>query len=943
MLMTIAQFPEVRNRDAQACNKLFQNILKQDQLLSDLLATNPEGLAFAAGVPFLPTNLADRKHFQEVLKTRDFAVGEYIISRFMGAAVLPFAYPVIDSHDQLKAVVLTGFKLDQYQRFFNQINLPEGTVGGIEDYRGIRLFRFPQFNQGKETLRGKPLPDNIWRQISGPITKGTYFESGTDGIPRIYGFTQIRLSENDPPYLYIRVGIPEAQALFKARNKLKRNLLLLTLASILAAAAAWFLGNLIIGKRLQRLVIVSQEVAAGNYETRSGLSPSKGGELGLLAQSFDTMAAALEKRETESRQSQAAIQKLNDQNRLILQAAGEGIIGLNREGKVTFINPAAAAMTRYVPKELIGRDLHAIIHHTKPDGSAYPPDECPMYQSLSQGSSQRIRDEVLWRKDGTSFPSAYSSTPIMEHGEIIGAVVTFRDITERHQTEVALRESDKRYRLLFDNAADAIGVHDLSGKFFDVNQALCERLGYSRAELLQMTPMDIDSPADAALVPERIQEVVGNGRAIFETKHRRRDGTLIPVEVNCRLIEFRGQQAVFSIARDITERKQAEKEKAKLEAQLYQSQKMEALGTLAGGIAHDFNNILTAVLGFADMGLLNSGNPDAVRQNLQKIYQAGLRAAQLVKQILAFTRQAEQERQPVQVGMLIKETLHMLRASLPSNIEIRPNVQSTKVIQANSGQIHQVLMNLCTNAAHAMRKKGGTLEISLIDVRLEPPLPHTELSPGDYLKLSVSDSGHGIPPEISGKIFDPFFTTKESGEGTGLGLAVVHGIITNHRGAITVYSEPGEGTTFNIYLPCIDAAVTLESQSQTALPLGKERILWVDDEQMILELGHQMLERLGYEVVSSNSSLEALRFFQGQPDRFDLVITDQTMPQLAGLELSQKLLEIRPDLPIILCTGFSENLTADKAQRLGIKKFIMKPLVINEVARAVRKTLDNQS
>jgi two-component system, cell cycle sensor histidine kinase and response regulator CckA len=249
-------------------------------------------------------------------------------------------------------------------------------------------------------------------------------------------------------------------------------------------------------------------------------------------------------------------------------------------------------------------------------------------------------------------------------------------------------------------------------------------------------------------------------------------------------------------------------------------------------------------------------------------------------------------------------------------------------------------MNLCTNAAHAMRPKGGILEITIVNTNLTQPLPHPDLSPGEHIKLSVIDTGHGIPPEIQKRIFDPFFTTKVAGEGTGLGLSVVHGIVKSHQGAMTVYSEPGQGTTFNVYLPCVNEKAVLETEADLLLSFGKERILFIDDEKVIIDLGKQMLEHLGYAVEVFNSSLEALQAFQAHPDKFDLVITDQTMPEMTGGQLAREILSIRPDLPIILCTGFSESITAEKAKDIGVKEFVIKPLVIHELAKTIRRVLN---
>ncbi len=375
---------------------------------------------------------------------------------------------------------------------------------------------------------------------------------------------------------------------------------------------------------------------------------------------------------------------------------------------------------------------------------------------------------------------------------------------------------------------------------------------------------------------------------------------------------------------------------------------MEAIGTLAGGIAHDFNNILAAIIGYTEMSLCNNVTKKQILGNLEHVLNAGLRAKDLIKQILTFSRQSDQELKPIQIQFLLKEAVKMLRASLPATIRIRQNIRAgAATILADPTQIHQVVMNLATNAAHAMHEKGGTLGIDLeeftFDVRNAAAI-HSDLQAGRYLKLTVGDTGHGIEPAVLHRIFDPFFTTKEPGEGTGMGLAVVHGIVKSHGGVITVESEPREGTTFEIYFPVLEsgAARTVSDATMRDVGKGKGRVLFVDDEEALVLLSGQLLSRLGYDVVTRTSSLEALEAFRANPERFDLVITDQTMPQMTGIELAQEMLQIRPDIPIILCTGFSEAVTPEKAKSIGIREYLMKPLVMRQMADAIASVIAKQ-
>jgi PAS domain S-box-containing protein len=400
---------------------------------------------------------------------------------------------------------------------------------------------------------------------------------------------------------------------------------------------------------------------------------------------------------------------------------------------------------------------------------------------------------------------------------------------------------------------------------------------------------------------------------------------------------------IIGVMEDITERNQAEEERVHVEAQLRQAQKMEALGTLAGGIAHDFNNILGIIIGYTEMTIMNEGEESRYQKNLQEVLKASNRAKDLVQQILAFSRRTEQERKPVQVGLIVKEALKMLRASLPSTIEIKMEVSSPAVVLADPTQIHQVLMNLCTNAAHAMREGGGVLQVSLTDVHLEAEsiLPHSGLQPGPHVKLTVKDTGHGISPAILDRIFDPFFTTKEPGVGTGLGLSVVHGIVKSHGGAIEVESQPDKGTTFQVVLPTLESSPGLEPVETSPLPRGQERVLLVDDEPLLASVAKEMLEHLGYKVDYRTNGIEALEAFRFQLAKkpYELVITDMTMPHLTGAELAGELLKLQPDLPIILCTGFSERISEEKAYSLGIQGFLVKPVLFKQLAEMTWKLL----
>ncbi|MFH1982043.1 MAG: ATP-binding protein [Pseudomonadota bacterium] len=397
-------------------------------------------------------------------------------------------------------------------------------------------------------------------------------------------------------------------------------------------------------------------------------------------------------------------------------------------------------------------------------------------------------------------------------------------------------------------------------------------------------------------------------------------------------------------AMDITREIHAEEERKKFEAQLMLSQKLEAVGTLAGGIAHDFNNILWIISGNAELAKSDIPDGNPIRKHLEKIEGACLRAKDLVMQILNYSRQTTQEKRPLIINSLIKESLKLLRASLPTTIDIQQHITTEPLtIMADISLITQVLMNLCTNAAHAMRKDGGVLDIGLTDLTLdeEEAAMHGNLKPGRYAMLTVMDTGKGIAPEVMDRIFDPFFTTKGVNEGTGMGLSVVHGIVSHHAGAVTVYSKPDKGATFHVLLPLVTPKKTRTGNDDTAesIPKGSGSILIVDDDASLLEMEAEMLQRLGYRVTAFAAPLEALEYYREHLKDVDLVITDQTMPKMTGARLAKELMQIASDVRIILCTGYSEVLSEKEARAIGIGAFLMKPVNMGKLAKTVRRML----
>lgn len=528
-----------------------------------------------------------------------------------------------------------------------------------------------------------------------------------------------------------------------------------------------------------------------------------------------------------------------------------------------------------------------------------------------------------------------------------------RDIVQsivRIQAEETLREKEQKYRELVEDSNSLILRIEKGGIIIFCNRYAMQFFGYSEEEIVGKSVMGTIVPETESSgrdLKALIQDIFEHPEKYYnhENENIKSNGERVWIAwTNRPIYDEKGDVCEFlCIGNDITGLKQAEQEKKVLGDQLRQAQKMEAIGTMAGGIAHDFNNILASIMGYTELAV-KASNDDKQRMFLDQVTKASERAKNLVAQILAFSRQSEQTRQTLDIASIAKESLKLLRATIPSTIQIRQAITSDNtVILADPTQIHQIIINLCNNATHAMREQGGILEIGLSNIHImrEMLIIHPDLKEGGYALLTIRDTGHGIDPAIKDKIFDPFFTTKKSKEGTGLGLSVVYGIVKSHGGAISVQSDVNVGTTFSIYLPTVETRKPKQRQPKS-VPLtgGKERILFVDDEQALVNMVPIFLRNLGYEVISTTNSVEALGMFVQDPKRFDLLITDMTMPNMTGLELSERMFALRKAFPVILCTGYHESITWSEVEKRGIKELVMKPISLSDLGLLIRKTLD---
>ncbi|MGQ9663429.1 MAG: PAS domain S-box protein [Kiritimatiellia bacterium] len=641
---------------------------------------------------------------------------------------------------------------------------------------------------------------------------------------------------------------------------------------------------------------------------------------------------------TDRKRAEDALRNSENRLRTVLETMTEGVMQIDRDERIIFVNATAERILGLSRVEIESRSCSdPFWHFCLADGTWLPTEQWPACLALREG--RLVQNAVLGvkRPDGRLVWLKVSAIPIrVTTGAVEGAVVTFTDITETKQVEEMLHF----IQFAVDHALENMFLVKRDGQIIYGNESACRTLGYTPEQLTALRVFEIDAEKNPTTWAANWERASRGENVMFRSFHVSREGRKIPVAVSASHIAFNGTEYLFMFARDMTK-------EAQLEAQLRHAQKMEAIGTLAAGIAHDFNNILSVIMGYTELALADAADRQDVCGSLREVQKASERAVDLIKQILTFSRRSEGELRPLRLAPVIKEALKLLRGSLPSTIELVERIDpACSPVSADPVQIHQVIMNLATNAYHAMRAKGGILEVELKEVEVTPQEASSDLklAPGRYARITVRDTGHGIDQKTLERIFDPFFSTKAPAEGTGLGLAVVHGIVENHGGVIRVASQPGTGTTFTILLPLCEQEESVPTvQDVNRPPKGTERILFVDDEEQIVASHTTALKRLGYSVTACHSANEALAVFRLDPYAFDVVITDQTMPRMTGHDLAQAFLRIRPDIPIILCTGFNDAATAQLAYKAGIHEFLAKPVSIQALAQSIRKVLAKRS
>ncbi len=643
---------------------------------------------------------------------------------------------------------------------------------------------------------------------------------------------------------------------------------------------------------------------------------------------------------SERKAARVALEELSGLYDLILNSVGEGIFGMDETGKTTFVNPAARRLLGWTAGELLGRSAHEAFHQCGSESDAVPASDCQILAAMRDGTTYRGHDDRFFTSSGTTVQVDWVSTPMEVDGSIVGAVVTFSDVTSRRAAEASLRKSEAEYRGLVENATYGIYRSHPTKGFLTVNSALVAMLGYGTAEEL----LDVSLETELYVKPSdrnRLLEKFRNSDRVdgVEVDWTKKDGSRITVRLSGRILHSdEGSVEGFEmIAADVTDRR-------KLESQLRQAQKMEAVGRLTGGIAHDFNNLLSVILANTQILLPDAANLHGFRAGLAEIEGAASRAAAMVKQLLGFSRHADLSLTATDLGAVVDEVASLLQRLLPADIEVKLHApERASMAVADAGAVEQILLNLATNARDAMPDGGGlTIEVNHKRLREADKWETPWVVPGEYVCVAVTDTGFGMDKTTAAMMFEPFFTTKPPGVGTGLGMAMVYGLMKQHSGFVHAYSEPNKGTTIKLYFPASQTEAKAEASTSACLEQcgGTETILLVEDEEALRRTGQLVLERLGYSVITAADGADALKQYEADSSAIDLIISDVVMPKMGGQDLLKELRLAGDDVPFILASGYRECDTQERAAIALTVPYLQKPWTVQELAHQVRSALD---
>ncbi len=1000
-LHTIAQLPQVRNCDKVACFTLFTDLRKQYPHYLNIGAAELNGNVFASAVPLVQkVNIADRPYFQHAFKTRNFSIGEYQIGRIVGKPTVNFGYPVIAETGEVKAVVYVALDLTWLNHLIAEPQLPEGSTLMLIDHNCNILAHNPD----PEKWVGKAIPESPLVKTILAQGEGVSETIGLDGVSRLYAFTSFGGIPKQDEKIYVSIGIPASVIFAPVKRVLVRNLALLGLVTLLALMGAWLIGNLLIFRQVNALLSATKRVSAGDLSVRTGI-PYQKGELNQLAQAFDEMANSLQNREAEHKQAQEALKKEKEKAQEYLDIAGVMLMAIHADQKVSLINRKGCEVLGYGEEEITGKnwfdnflpvrlgnevkavfsklvagEIEAIEYFENPvltksgkermiawHNTIISDEKGNIVGTLSSGediTDRKKAEESLKKNEEEAKRLAHENSIMAEIGRIISSSLNIDEVYERFIKEVGKLISFDRIVINvinIENETTAIAYAagtDIPSRQIGVFIPLA---GTATEECMRIT-------SSMLIQPDDIEECLGRFPALSPTFGAGlRSIIFVPLiskdqfigalslrsfkpkaygEQDLRLAEKVANQIAGAVANAqlFAERLRAEEKARSLEEQLLQSQKMEAIGRLAGGIAHDFNNLMTIVKGYSQLSLLKLKEGDSLKTNIEEIQRAADRAANLTHQLLAFSRRQILEFKVLDLNAILRNLDKMLRRIIGEDIELTYQLSDDLgKIKTDPGQIEQVILNLAVNARDAM-PSGGKLTIETANAELKGTSAHTgfDRKPGRYVLLSVSDTGHGMSLEIKEHLFEPFFTTKEVGKGTGLGLSTAYGIVKQSEGDIWVYSEPGKGTTFKIYLPRVEEEVNIlpHQVDKGFLPQGRETVLLVEDEGPVRRIVARVLREKGYTLLEAPNGNEALRMAQKYDGEIHLLLTDVVMPQMGGKELSQKMKTLQPNIKVLFTSGYTDDAISHHGVLNPGVEFLWKPFSPEGLVQKVREVLD---
>ena len=945
-LHLLAQLPQVRYCDPTLCSRLFADLLKQYPHYLNIGAIGLDGYIFASAIPpSKPINVAYRPYFQRALKTKKFTVGEYQIGRITGKPGVNLGYPVMDDRGKVKAVVYVVLDLTWLNQLTLQVDLPRDSILSLIDSDSTILARYPE----AEKWVGKTMPEASVVKTILAKGEGMIETIGADGVRRLYAFTSFGSTVSQTDRVYVSIGIPSSAVFAQVERTLIRNLAFLLLISLLALSAAWFGGDLLVLRRLNPIVSATKRLGAGDLSARTGIVYGKG-ELNQLALTFDQMAESLELRESERKQAEEKLWESEERYRSLFENMLEGFAyckmffedGKPQDFIYLDVNSAFEKLTGL--KNVVGKRVTEVI----PGIREADPDLFDIYARVSlTGKPEKFEMFIKSLKMWLSI-SVYS--PEKEF-----FVAVFDDITDHKKAEEALKDSEERYRLLAENVTDIIWTMDMSLRFTYISPSITRIRGYSIKEAMAQRFEEVLTPASLKVAMEVLSEELEvekmEQKNLFrswtlELEEKCKDGSTIWTESTITFLRDPDLKPVgiLGVTRDIAERKRAEEEKAALQEQFRQSQKMEAIGQLAGGVAHDFNNLLTVIKGYSQLSMMELKEGDPLKPNIEEVQKAADRAAGLTRQLLAFSRRQILEMKVLDLNTILRDLDKMLRRIIGEDIEmVTLLADDLGTVKADPGQIEQVIMNLAVNARDAMQK-GGKLTIETANVELDEHYArnHVAVTPGRYAMLSVSDTGVGMTPEVRDRVFEPFFTTKGRDKGTGLGLSTVYGIVKQSGGNIWVYSEPGKGTTFKIYLPRVDEPLeeAREKVVQKEIAGRGETILVVEDEEKVRQLTVQILTKNGYTVLEAPQGDEASYICKQHKGPIHLMVMDVVMPGMNGRELAKSLASYHPEMKVLYMSGYTDNAIVHHGILERGLNFIQKPFTMDGLLGKIREVLD---